>query len=311
MDNLTHGLAAALVARAGFSQRMGRTATVALVIAGEAPDVDAILRLGGLPFYLEYHRGFTHSLLGAVVLALPLGWLFWKRGGGKRYWPWVGLSLLGILLHIFLDLITSYGTMVLYPFSSTRYAWDLVFILDPYVTGFILSALLATFLLKRRSALPARIGLALLAGYLLLVASNHAQALARTRTAALAEGQKILKVAAFPLPFSPFRWSGVVETDEATYQTVFSVLDPAPPTFVAYPKMSLNGPLKSVEDEDIVHLFRWFARFPVTEVKGDGRFKVVEYFDLRFQVIPGRKPFLVRVILDEKGRVLKSGFVGL
>ncbi|MBI3989805.1 MAG: metal-dependent hydrolase [candidate division NC10 bacterium] len=311
MDNMTHGLAAALVARAGFSQRMGWRATAALVIAGEFPDVDYALRLGGLPFFLEYHRGFTHSLLGAAVLALPLGWLFWKLSGGKRYWPWAGLCFLGILLHILLDLITSFGTMVLYPLTSTRYAWDLLFIIDPFLTGIILSSFLATYLLKNRSIVPARIGLALFAGYLLLAAFNHAQALSRTKAAALAEGHQVLKAAALPVPLSPFRWSGVVEAEEATYQTAFSILDQTPLTFVAYPRMNLNGPLKSAEDEESVHLFRWFARFPVTEVKGDGRLRVVEYFDLRFHVVPGRKPFLVRVVLDEEGRVVKSGFAGL
>lgn len=308
MDPLTHTVAGTLIAKAAFSRRMGRTATAALTVSAEFPDIDFILRLWGLPFFLEHHRGFTHSFLGAVVFALPLGWLFWRLSGGKRYWPWAGLCLLGILLHIVLDLATSFGTMVFYPFSRERYAWDILFIIDPYFTGIILLSLASAYLFKRHSVAFAKIGLLTLSGYLLLATFNHAQALERTKAAASAQRYRTVKVATFPLPLSPFRWSGIIEAEDAMYQSAFSVLDPAPLTFVAYPKVSLDGPLKAAEGEEIVQFFRWFARFPVTEVKEDGLRWVVEYFDLRFHAIPGRKPFLVRVVVNEQGRVVQSGF---
>ena len=41
-DNITHGLAAALLAQAGFRQRYGVLATVALLVGSELPDIDAL-----------------------------------------------------------------------------------------------------------------------------------------------------------------------------------------------------------------------------------------------------------------------------
>lgn len=309
MDSVTHTLAGTLVARAGFSQRMGKRATVALTISAVAPDLDYLLRLGGPQFYLAEHRGFTHSFVGIALMAPLLGLLFSRFDPKRRYFSWTSLSALGIGLHILLDLFTSFGTMVFYPFSRERYAWDLLFIIDPYLSGTIILGIALSYLLKARSALPARLGLLLLSSYVALAAWSHTQALMKVKAEAQARGLQVLKIAAFPLPFSPFRWSGILETPAAIYQGSFSTREKAPLRFVAHPKVDLNGPLKAAEDEAIVKFFRWFARFPIVEVKEANPGLVVEYFDLRFTAFPGRRPFLVRVAFDQKGRVVRSGFV--
>lgn len=41
---------------------------------------------------------------------------------------------LPILVHIFLDLITSYGTQIFFPFTNRRYSLECVFIIDPFYT---------------------------------------------------------------------------------------------------------------------------------------------------------------------------------
>ena len=64
-DNLTHGLAGALLAQTGFRQRYGPAATVALVVGAELPDLDFLFALGGPVSSFVHHRGMTHSLLGA------------------------------------------------------------------------------------------------------------------------------------------------------------------------------------------------------------------------------------------------------
>lgn len=309
MDSLTHTLAGTLVARAGFSQRMGKMATVTLTASAVAPDLDYLLRLGGPQFYLAEHRGFTHSFVGIAIMAPLLGLLFSRFDPKRRYWAWTSLSALGIGLHILLDLFTSFGTMVFYPFSKERYAWDLLFIIDPYLSGTIILGIALSYLLKARSTLPARLGLLLLSSYAALAAFNHTQALIRVKAEAKARGLQVLQAAALPLPFSPFRWSGILETPKAIYQGSFSTLERAPLQFVAHPKVNLNGPLKAAEDEAIVKFFRWFARFPIVEVKESNPGLIVEYFDLRFVAIPGRRPFLVQVAFDKKGRIVKSGLV--
>ncbi len=141
-DNLTHGLAGALLAQTGFQQRYGPAATVALVVGAELPDLDFLFALGGPILSFVHHRGMTHSLLGGTGLALLGALLLW---GLFREHPYGRLALwtwLGVLLHIGMDYLTSYGTQVLWPFTTGKYTADAVFIIDYFYTGLMVVALL-------------------------------------------------------------------------------------------------------------------------------------------------------------------------
>src|SRR5215510_11922202 len=76
-DNLTHGLAGALLAQTGLQQRYGPAATVALVVGAELPDLDSLFALGGPVLSFVHHRGMTHSLLGGAGLALVGALVLW------------------------------------------------------------------------------------------------------------------------------------------------------------------------------------------------------------------------------------------
>ncbi len=68
MDNLTHTLTALAISQAGLNRKT-RFATLALVIAGNIPDVDIVTAFVSSARYLQDHRGVTHSILGATLLA--------------------------------------------------------------------------------------------------------------------------------------------------------------------------------------------------------------------------------------------------
>src|SRR6266567_5858474 len=134
-DNITHGLAAALLAQAGLRQRYGALATAALLVGSEIPDLDALFELGGPVFGFVHHRGMTHSLLGGAGLALLGALLLWGFLREHTYWHLVLWTYLGVVLHIAMDVLTPYGTQVFWPFTARRYTADAVFILDYFYTG--------------------------------------------------------------------------------------------------------------------------------------------------------------------------------
>jgi membrane-bound metal-dependent hydrolase YbcI (DUF457 family) len=144
-DNITHGLAAALLAQAGLRQRYGALATVALLVGSELPDFDALFELGGPISAFVHHRGITHSLLGGAGLALLGAALLWSVWRSHPYWRVTWLIYLGVLLHIGMDYLTSYGTQIFLPFSTGHYTVDAVYIVD-----FTYSALMITGLLLVR-----------------------------------------------------------------------------------------------------------------------------------------------------------------
>ncbi|MGH8056487.1 MAG: DUF4184 family protein, partial [Candidatus Entotheonellia bacterium] len=78
MDIFTHGLAGALVAQAGVAQRIGRPAMIALVAGSVLPDVDVVMGLVDELSVVRYHRGLTHSFVGAFLLALPLAVVLYR-----------------------------------------------------------------------------------------------------------------------------------------------------------------------------------------------------------------------------------------
>lgn len=137
MDNLTHSLCGAALSRTRLG-RMHRLAPVSLLVGANLPDVDIVSRLFGQQSYVLHHRGFTHSVLGALLLALLLGGLMRllerNRVDAPRRWrAYLLPALIGVATHPLLDLLNNYGLRPWLPFSDARYFGDLVFIIDPWL----------------------------------------------------------------------------------------------------------------------------------------------------------------------------------
>ncbi|HUI84053.1 MAG TPA: metal-dependent hydrolase, partial [Candidatus Binatia bacterium] len=56
------------MARSGFNRRTG-LATVTMVLAAEAADVDVLWEFRGSIAALQHHRGITHSFVGVPLVA--------------------------------------------------------------------------------------------------------------------------------------------------------------------------------------------------------------------------------------------------
>jgi membrane-bound metal-dependent hydrolase YbcI (DUF457 family) len=149
-DNLTHGLAGALLAQTGLQQRYGPAATVALVMGAELPDLDSLFALGGPVLSFVHHRGMTHSLLGGAGLALLGALLLWRLFRAHPYWRLLLWTYLGVLLHIGMDVLTPYGTQVFWPWTTNRYTANALFILDYFYTGLMVVTLLLIRMVRQQ-----------------------------------------------------------------------------------------------------------------------------------------------------------------
>ena len=92
---------------------------------------------------ITWHRSITHSLVCLPVFALLLAALTrlivrWRKWAAPSFGALAGIYAVGILSHILLDLVTSFGTMVWSPFKWSRPAWDLIYIVDFTFTGILL-----------------------------------------------------------------------------------------------------------------------------------------------------------------------------
>ena len=145
MDNLTHSMAGWALGQAGLKVKT-RKGLAALILGANMPDIDVFF--GNAPWDpLAIHRGFTHGLVGGVLLMPPLLagllWLLdrWHLRSGKPFksglemqFRWlVALSYLGAITHPLLDLLTTYSVQLFSPFSKTWYHADGLFIIDVWV----------------------------------------------------------------------------------------------------------------------------------------------------------------------------------
>jgi inner membrane protein len=254
MEPVAHLLTGACIGRAGLNRKTAY-ATLVAVLTAEAADIDVLWGIGGPVEELKHHRGITHTLVGApVVAAAAVGvvWLFdrWMTARRLRkanahaqniesptrpdpqriHWGWLYLTaLLSALSHLLLDWTNNYGLRPFFPFNPRWYAGSFVFIIEPVLWVLLGSALVIPALLGliggeigvRRTPFRGR-GWAIFAltGMVLLWGWRWAE---QGRARMLVESAQIAtapvkRMALEPFPITPFHWHTIQETS-AYYQT--------------------------------------------------------------------------------------------
>jgi inner membrane protein len=308
MDIVTHGLAGALVARAGFEQRVRRVATAALVVGALLPDVDVVLGFWDQMAAIRYHRGLTHSVFGGVPLALAAAWPIWRLVRGVRFLHIAGLVYLGILVHIGLDLPTSFGTMALAPLSWRRFALDWVFIVDFVLSGIVATGLLLGQVWRGLRTPIARMALAGLALYLGVAGLGHLGAVRGWGAWLEGRGLRPQSVAAVPVLGSPLIWKGLAETDEALYEGAIAVFPGGNLEPVRYAKPEGNAFIARAEGVAEVEVYRAFARFLWVRYLREGLNHIVEFTDLRYGSRREINGMTLQVVLDGSASVRAVNF---
>jgi membrane-bound metal-dependent hydrolase YbcI (DUF457 family) len=146
MDTITHGIAGALIAKAVFNGddlfvstpiTKRRVITWTVMLGSIFPDSDVFREMISRNdmLMITWHRSLTHSLVclpiwSLLLAALTLALCRWRKWNSPSYGALCGLWAVGILSHIFLDLVTTYGTMIWSPLQWSRPAWDILFIVD-------------------------------------------------------------------------------------------------------------------------------------------------------------------------------------
>ena len=362
MDTLTHGLAGALLARSlpstgdeDLDRRLARREAWVGFAAAMFPDADVFVSPFSAEFYITEHRGLTHSFvmlpvwivaltaLAALRLAPQLG----PPGSAARRVALRRLGAvvaLGLLSHILLDWITSWGTMFLAPLSWTRYTLDWTFIVDFALSGLLALGLVGLRVVSRRSfprsRTAARAGLLAAVAYVGLCAVCHGEALRLAGKLGAGSAHR----AAIPQPGSPDRWLLLSEDGPAvtaafvdlgkrglegarapdaedlarkgfrsgllnlarSLDGVYRSRDDLAPRVI----WKANGPFaQRALDSGIAGVFGRFARFPAAREEEKGGTVEVLLRDVRFGYLSREvDPFTYLVRYAADGTVLFTGF---
>ena len=209
MDPITHAASGAVAMLAMPHRPASRWAVPLAALAEASPDIDVVLANTPLQFLL-LHRGITHSLFSAPLLGLVLalaGCALW-RAQTPGHWrfakAWIFMTAM-VWLHIWLDCVTTYGTMIFLPFSPMRVRLNAVFIIDLLLTLPLLWAIWRW---------RARRGLMLLAAAWVFVYPGlsiglNAWHTEQTRQRLAAEGRPPQSLVVLPDAFAPLFWRAI------------------------------------------------------------------------------------------------------
>lgn len=304
MDTLTHALSGALLVRAAepvlsmLKALPVRTRLIAGMTAAAFPDIDGTLRLIDTLTYLNWHQGPTHSLVMLPLWAFLLAHLFSKVTRGRYSWQLFLIpASLGIAIHIVEDLITSYGLMLLVPFSTERFCVPLAFVIDLWFSAIIILGLIMSYIFPAKKYI-AGFAIICLTIYVVFLASLHQ----RAKDIGLAYAQKMAlidaEISVLPQPLSPFNWQIVAMEGETYHILLVKLASGSSATFldmsVLSKMLAVYQPLTSAKWQQL----KRFGDFPVDTILVREAWHQPALADFRrFAVFPQ----LDRIDYSEKG----------
>jgi len=315
MDNLTHSLTGLMLSRAGLNRWYPR-ATLVLVLAANVPDIDIVTMVRGPLYYFEHHRGITHSIAAAPVMALLPVLVACAIGRTMRGWAiaW-GLSIIGVASHLLLDWTNVYGIRLFLPFSSQWFHLDLINLFDLIVWAVLLFAWVGPMLgrlvsgeigakpTSGRSLAIFALSFFLIYDFGRYLAHQRAIEILNSR---IYHGGPPIQTAAFPASsVNPLAWEGWIERPEFVMHFAMNVSKQFDPTAGAIIYKAAPSPaIEAARQAHPVAVFLRFSQYPlwsVTPLENPEGAHEVELGDWRF-------PFGAQAVVDTSDHVISSSF---
>ena len=246
-----------------------------------------------------------------AIAVVGFVYLVWRLRGRRTKDPelpprWGLLFLyacLAGLSHILLDFTNNYGVRPFWPFSEKWYSWDIVFIFEPVMFGFLLLGLIVPSLFSlidkeigarrrgprgRVAATLALVGVVLMWGFR---DYEHRRAVNALEARTYNEADPI-RVSAYPRWIDPFHWDGVVETPAffalAPVDSLAPEVDPEGSMEIRY-KPEETPITLAAKKSYIGRAFLDWAQYPITETEElqppQGGY-IVRFQDLRYVQLP-------------------------
>ncbi len=289
MDSLTQITLGAAVGELTLGKKVGNKAPLWGAVAGTIPDLDVLLN----PFVsevtqLSIHRGFSHSILFAILWAPVFGYFVYRihKNAGATYKDWVKLAFWATLTHSLLDCFTGYGTQLFSPFTDYRVEFNTIFVIDPIFTipfTALVIAVLFTYKNYKRRKFLNYTALALSSVYLLFTVVNKIHINSVFMEAAGKKGIEHTRYFTHPTPFNNILWRGVFETGEGFYEGYYSLFDDSHE--ISFSPVNKNDALiTDIQNSGTVLALKWFSKnyYTITSVGNDLYFN-----DLRFGTLGG------------------------
>jgi inner membrane protein len=289
MDSITHIALGACIGEAFFGKVIGRKAMLWGALAQSVPDVDFVSAFWLDPTSgLLAHRGFTHSFLFGLIMAVFLSLVAekWHRPHNISFRRWMWFFNTEILVHLMLDGLNNYGVGWFEPFSQARFSLNAIFVADPFFS--IWPGIACLFLLLLRRGHPNRrfwklFGLVPACLYLGYCIYNKTKIENDVVEASRMNNFTFKKHLTTPTPLNNWLWYVILENDSGYLIGYRSVFDRTPNMNLNFYPRNEHLLEKVKEQKDVVDLLRFSQGFYTVEQWGD----TLVFNDLRFGQIIG------------------------
>ncbi len=289
LDTLTHIVLGACIGEVIAGKQLGKKALLLGALAQNIPDID-IAASFWLPTTADLlsHRGFTHSILFALLLSPLLARLSARlfSSSGMTFRRWLYFWGIQIFIHIFIDAFNAYGTGWFEPFSHFRVSFNTLFVADPLLSIWPLIAFLVLLVMRKnhtKRKLWSLLALSLSSAYLLLSISFKLVIDNRVAQNLKSNNESNSRFFTTPTPLNILLWYIVVQKDSGYSTGYSSILDSHP--VINYHYSSRNEYLLSMpcDATDKKNLLRFSQGYYTAELRHDS----LVFNDLRFGEILG------------------------
>jgi inner membrane protein len=322
LDTVTHTVLGACVGELVAGKKLGKQAMLWGALANNLPDIDVFTSLWmGQADSLLAHRGFTHSILFALIFPLLLAYLFskWHTNKKMHFKDWVIMFGSGIFIHIIIDALTCYGTGWFEPFSHYRVAFNVLFVADPFYTIFLLIAFFVILFqsTKNKSRKTWSTWAVVISTMYIIVASINKIYVDRH----IKEQLKLQNISydnyfSTPTPLNNFLWYSAAKNDSGFHIGYYSIFDKKDKIDFQFRPRNENLLGYLPQDKDLFTLKRFSQGYYTIQVDSNQLY----FNDIRFGTTEGWNDstanFVFRYGLDknanndlviQKGRFKKAG----
>ncbi|SFN93689.1 inner membrane protein [Paenimyroides ummariense] len=306
MDSFTQIVLGVSVAHVALNKSVGTKKIVLLgAVVATLPDLDIyIAKIFNDPLTeIEIHRGFSHSILFFLLLSVAITYLLKKAFKETTKKQLFITTFLILLTHSLLDVFTTWGTQLFWPFPE-KIALKSIFVVDLFYTIPLLMGVVLGLMNKRKTFTYA----GLILSSLYLIWGLIIQQVVKSRV----EGQfytqypsKNIKATVKPTFSNSFLWNVIVQDVDGFYISDYSIFDSKQMTFQYFPQ---NKKLIDHLNDDNINRLKEISenQYIITKNKNG-----LVFNDLRFGLLKNTDnevqfAFSYQLILTENGYSVKE-----
>lgn len=286
MDSLSQIVLGAAVSNAVLGKKIGNRSIVYGALIGTIPDLDVwIAKFFYNPItQIEVHRGFSHSILFYILLSFILAFVvskIEKKNNVNFKESYLAVFLI-LLTHSLLDVFTTWGTQLFWPFYD-KLAIKSIFVIDPLYTIPFLICLLISMRINKEN--PKRflwnaIGLVISSTYLILTV--FLQLIVKIKVKENLEINQIqyTSLVVKPTAMNTILWNIIIETEDAFLISDYSFFDTKEMKFETHYKN--HEYLKSISNEPIIKQLKRISENQYIVTKNEDK---LLFNDLRFGLL--------------------------